>query len=552
MVGGSVKTNPRGLEKSALELLEEAVHLLQRRPWHFLLPYYGASLPFFAGLLYFWTDMSTSAFAEEYCPVASLGLALLFILMKCGQSLFAATLRKELLPEKEGKITWGRIMGAATAQALLQATGLFILPMAFILAAPSAWAYAFYQNVTVAGFETDGSASLGRRAWDQARLWPGQNHILLGIFSLFGFFVFADVTVTLLLIPQALKTLLGIDTRFTLNIYSLLNTTFLAVAVSLTHLCLDPLIKTVYVLRCYYGASLKTGEDLLMDLKAHTRARAAAVALPLTILCCLGPSVSCYGNPPATASVSAAALDASIQEVMQGREFAWRTPLSRPAEQKQKEGFWQDVLDWLAKSLKAVFRQLEVWWQALLEWLDKLLPEPEPPETFDPKDPLNPMGVLLYLLLTILACILGVMLWRLRKKAQAGSSGMEPVTTVPVLDLNNESLKADLLSSAGWLEMAARLLDQGELRTALRAMYLATLAQLGHQGLIHIARHKSNRDYLTELRRRRNLSGQFCTGFQDQTRIFEQVWYGMYSVTKDQVALFAEQQQQLLRSIQHA
>ena len=65
----------------ALQLIEEAVHLLRRAPARHLAAYYVGSLPFTLALLYFWADMSRSAYANRHCAAAALGLSLAFIWM---------------------------------------------------------------------------------------------------------------------------------------------------------------------------------------------------------------------------------------------------------------------------------------------------------------------------------------------------------------------------------------------------------------------------------------------------------------------------------------
>ena len=78
--------------KGAMEIIEEAVYVLRRNPLSLLAGYYIGTLPFITALLYFWADMSRSAFAEDYCSPASLGLALLFIWMKCWHAVFCQKL----------------------------------------------------------------------------------------------------------------------------------------------------------------------------------------------------------------------------------------------------------------------------------------------------------------------------------------------------------------------------------------------------------------------------------------------------------------------------
>ena len=86
---------PRGKssQKGAIELIEEAVHLLRQAPLPTLAAYYIGALPFVIGLLYFWADMGRSPFAGQHLAGATLGVAALFLWMKFWQSVFTLNLR---------------------------------------------------------------------------------------------------------------------------------------------------------------------------------------------------------------------------------------------------------------------------------------------------------------------------------------------------------------------------------------------------------------------------------------------------------------------------
>ena len=56
--------------KSAIRIIEEAVHILRSAPGSLLSVYYIGSVPFILGLLYFWADMSRSAKAWATQPTA--------------------------------------------------------------------------------------------------------------------------------------------------------------------------------------------------------------------------------------------------------------------------------------------------------------------------------------------------------------------------------------------------------------------------------------------------------------------------------------------------
>lgn len=69
---------------------------------------------------------------------------------------------------------------------------------------------------------------------------------------------------------------------------------------------------------------------------------------------------------------------------------------------------------------------------------------------------------------------------------------------------------------------AERIARSGDLRGAIRKGYVALLCELSDRKVIGLARHKTNRDYLRDLRSRRDLQ----TNMSGITNSFERHWYG--------------------------
>ncbi len=254
--------------KSAVGIIEEATHLLRILPASIFIGYYVGSLPFVAGFLYFWADMSRDAFAYRHAAEASFVVAVLFVWMKCLQAVFAEQL--STLISNGPSIGWSikRVLRLIVIQTAVQPTGLLTLPVAALALVPLGWTYAFYQNVTVLGGRgTAGIGDVCRKSFRQAMLFQAQNHILLSILSLFGFFVFLNTVMVMFMTPHMLNTFFGIETVFTRAGLSMFNTTFFAAALVIVYVLVDPLMKAIYTLRCFYGESLHTGEDLLVELK---------------------------------------------------------------------------------------------------------------------------------------------------------------------------------------------------------------------------------------------------------------------------------------------
>jgi len=283
--GFEIASIKKGQGRTAIELLEEAVHLLRISPFAALGRYYIGTLPFILALLYFWADMSRGAFASNRLIPSSFTLALLFIWMKSWHTIFAQFMRARINITPASGLSLGQFLRLAETQSLVQVTGLILIPLSLLFSL-TGWFYAFYQNYSILDNGQGKIKDLLNRSWMQSKLWPGQNHALLLIMSLLGIFVFLNIAICLYLLPQLLNSILGIETLFTMSgQLSLLNTTYLAITLGITFLCLDPLLKTAYILRCFYGESLSSGEDLKADLKKMIPYKIIIPALTLLLGC---------------------------------------------------------------------------------------------------------------------------------------------------------------------------------------------------------------------------------------------------------------------------
>jgi hypothetical protein len=542
--------------KPALEIIEEAVHLLRRSAGRLLTPYYAGSLPFVLGFLYFWADMSRGANAWQHSVGEAFFVSALFIWMKCWHTVFARRIREQLIGEPARPWTIRSVLRLVTLQTAIQSTGLVLLPIALIITLPFGWLYAFYQNITVFGDgETGGVRAISGKARVNAALFPAQNHAALAILSLFGFFVFLNLAMVLAILPQLLHMLFGVETVFTRAGGSVFNTTFLAVTCGLSYLTVDPLVKAVYALRCFYGESLKTGEDLREELKRFrpTTTITAAVLAFLLFLYALTPWYASAGEQAAqdparhSTNVSAQEIDRSISKVITKREYAWRMPREKH-ELEKKQGAVGRFIDGAIETVKGWFRPIGRWFKKAIDWIfDKL----SRMRTGHEDRPRNTgwsvsIYILLYTLLCVTACTLAVMFRRMWRRRRKGVPEPAIGAVSPAPDLERDDVPADQLPTDRWLELGRGLMERGELRLALRAFYLAALSHLAAQGSITIASFKSNREYEQELRRRAHTLPEILSAFSENVRIVERVWYGMHAVTGDIVALFDANQKRIM------
>jgi hypothetical protein len=529
--------------KGGLALVEEAVQLLRLNAGAVLAAYYAGTLPFILGLLFFWADMSRSPYAAQHLAGASLGMALLFLWMKFWQAIFVDGLRARISAGPPTRWNLRRAFRVLIIQSAIQPSAAIALPLSVVaMGLPFPWVYAFYQNVTAL---TDGETAEIRkplrRAWRQAWLWPGQNHIILGVLLAFGLFVLLNIVTVFVALPHLLKMFLGIESAYTQSTSAMFNTTFVAAVFGLTYLCVDPIAKAVYLLRCFYGESLETGEDLRAELRLFgAPARATALGALLVIALATGGLRAAEGPPAGTppqpaqpASISPPALDKAIDEVIHKSKYTWRMPREKVVEKDagenavtrffQKAGNWiRDALNWIA------------------ERLDKWFGRRSPGESSRKSGWgwVSALQLFCVALLAVVVSALAIMLIRMwqRRQRQPAPLAAESIARAP--DLADENVGADQLPEDGWIKMGRELLASGEFRLALRAFYFASLAHLATRNLLSIAKFKSNRDYESELGRRGHSLPDLRSKFGENVMVFDRSWYGLHDVDKEMVEHF--------------
>src|SRR5271154_6886839 len=123
-------------ERSAIDILEEAVNLLHAAPLRAWVVYLTGAAPFVLALVFFLNDMTRSPFAFEHLGTASLGLAALYVWKNVWQAVFARQLYETLSPAT-GSVP---VLKLIAIQAALQPVGL-------VLMLPFPWLVAFFRNV---------------------------------------------------------------------------------------------------------------------------------------------------------------------------------------------------------------------------------------------------------------------------------------------------------------------------------------------------------------------------------------------------------------------
>lgn len=147
-----------------------------------------------------------------------------------------------------------------------------------------------------------------------------------------------------------------------------------------------------------------------------------------------------------------------------------------------------------------------------------------------PKTPQMPEGasttfqaigqILQYLLYIVIFVIVGFLIYKFLPFLQKKFKNREKQEKKERVILG-ERIAADK-SADNLLSEAESLAREGDLRGAIRKGYIALLCELSDRKIIGLAHHKTNRDYLRDVRKNQNLY-QNMNGL---TNSFERHWYG--------------------------
>lgn len=497
---------------NAVEILEQAVNLLRGAAPAAILAYLTGAVPFAVALLFFLNDMNRSPFAFDHLAAASAGLAALYIWKTAWQAVFARRLYLTLSPEQPPL----PVLKTILVQASLQ-------PLGMAVALPFPWLVAFFRNVAL-------MAALGwphpiRTARQQAIARTGQNWGILALMSIAALLLFANLLICIAILPQMARSFLGIEGELARLGGRIVNLSTAAVAATLTWLLLDPLFDAVYALRCFYGVSMVSGDDLKAALRRATATAAILIAL-LAIA------------PRANAQVNATQLDQSIDQVIHSREFTWRAPRPPGAE---PQGRW---VGWIRSAEDLVHRG----WNAVMRALRGLFERKPVEEKTGNDSPVTRRELEggIAIAVALIAAAAFVFFSRRRHTVVTATA----VTVAAAVDLSDESVTADQMPESSWLKLADEWLAKGDCRLALRALYLAGLNYLAERNLVSIHRAKSGLDYAREIGRRTRATPDVAPAFASNLAIFERGWYGIRAVDREMVERFADGLTRIRRDVE--
>jgi hypothetical protein len=295
--------------------------------------------------------------------------------------------------------------------------------------------------------------------------------------------------------------------------------------------------------------------QLIGSTAAGGRVATGALVVLAAMLAGTYPMAAARSAPTPGSAETAAPTprEAQIQKLQRALDEESRRPIYRWHEAEHPS-----PPTWFDKLLNKMQQRSERAWNALVNFLRKLWPRGLN------LSPGNEKGggwklkdVRLWLtLIAILTIGAGVVLFWLRRRREGGEQLSIPMAIAPLSNLGDGAVASER-SEDEWFALADRLEREGELRLALRSVYLGLLAGLAQREWLTIRRDSTNRDYLNEFTRRWRRRPQAALErrieipekLRGSVRQFDRVWYGSDVPTREAVAAYRQDQRELLNHV---
>lgn len=178
-------------------------------------------------------------------------------------------------------------------------------------------------------------------------------------------------------------------------------------------------------------------------------------------------------------------------------------------------------------------------WREFWDWLLRSR-SPDKKEEKAEGSPLMASG-LLYTVLILAAVFIGFLIYYF------APSIIKQIREREKADKNSRIILGETLSSEDSSQSifaeAEELARSGNLRSAIRKGYIALLCELSDKKIIGLARHKTNRDYLRDVRSKKELH----QNMNSLTLNFERNWYGVNKTEEKDWEEFKQTYQQTVR-----
>lgn len=165
---------------------------------------------------------------------------------------------------------------------------------------------------------------------------------------------------------------------------------------------------------------------------------------------------------------------------------------------------------------------LDRWMEALEKWLQDLFRRNEPNVSPSNVPNLSALGrILSYLVIGLAILIIAFVVYRFLLPLMGRENRLKITKNKESRVILGERIGANE-SAADLLAEAENLARAGDVRAAIRKGYIALLCELSDRKILGLARHKTNRDYLRDLKKR----PEIFQNVRAVTGSFERHWYG--------------------------
>jgi hypothetical protein len=387
--------------------------------------------------------------------------------------------------------------------------------------------------------------------------------------------VWLNGLIVAVLVPQLLHSILGVSTLLStpMGMYALSRSSaFWLSLFAGAWLALDPIVKCSFVVVYQHLQSRREGDDLrglLASLPRENQKKAEMLAstaaggrVTASALVVLGAMLAGASSLPAaraemTSSIAETAVhtprEAQIQKLQRALDEESQRAIYR----------WHDAEHpspptWFDKLLSKIGQRIDRIWSAVEKFFGKLWPKGLNLTPGDEKGGgWKLKDVRLWLaVIAVLTIGAGAVLFWLRRRREAAEQLSIPMAVAPLPDLNDAAVASER-SEDEWFALADRLEREGDLRLALRSVYLGLLAGLAQRQWLTIRRDNTNRDYLNEFTRRWRRRPQAAVErrleipekLRGSLRQFDRVWYGSDVPTREAVAVYRRDQRELLSHV---
>lgn len=561
---------------NALEALERGFALFKStfawEAWR----YYSGAAPLVFCLIVMWVVNGQIRSSDGTLMVEAAVLTGAYLLRACSVASYMQRVRERAFgvrrPAPEGAfarlaaigrlLTWKIILSSAALLGLTTVAG-------------ATWCYSACQFASLEARE-DGSKrhTLGGCLALSSQWFGGGLLFFLMMLPLWSA-VWLNGLIVAVIVPQLLHSILGVNTLLStpMGMYALSRSSaFWLSLFAGAWLALDPIVKCSYVVVFQHLQSRREGDDLrglLASLPREHQKKAQMIASAAaggraTIGALVLLAAMLAGTSPMAAARAALTSSSAETSAHTPRE-AQVQKLQRALDEESQRAIyrWHDAEHpspptWFDKLLDKFLQRMERAWNAVQDFFRKLWPKGlnlspgnEKGSGWKLKD------IRLWLtLIAILTIGAGAVLFWLRRRREAAEQLSIPMAIAPLPNLSDGAVASER-SEDEWFALADRLEREGELRLALRSVYLGLLAGLAQREWLTIRRDNTNRDYLNEFTRRWRRRPQAALErrieipekLRGSLRQFDRVWYGSHVPTREAVAAYRQDQRELLNHV---